>query len=390
MSGPAPFPLAGIRVLDLSRAMSGPFVGRIMSDLGAEVVKVELPGTDITQAFGPRTHGHSGLYVQQNTGKRNISLDLTAPGGPALLTRLAERVDVVVENFRPGTLTRLAVDHAALSAANPGLIMLSVSGFGQWGPESHRQAYAPVVHAETGLLGRQAEVDGGQPKDLVLALADSVTALHGAIAVLAALRLREHTGTGQHIDLSMFESMLATDDYTHYSLEGNDIWPARGTVYEAVGGPLLVSGDAKYVWVRLRDGAGLRDRSEATGEDRIAARAELVREWVAAFTDRQELIAELERVGLAWAEVRTPSTVMLSPTAIDREVAAQVDDRAGGTRPVIRLPYRFSQASCAPRAGAAHVGEHNAEVLADWLGMTAADVGVLELAGVLRRQEEIA
>ncbi|HEY3748308.1 MAG TPA: CoA transferase, partial [Pseudonocardiaceae bacterium] len=101
------------------------------------------------------------------------------------------------------------------------------------------------------------------------------------------------------------------------------------------------------------------------------------------------LIAELERVGLAWAEVRTPGTVMLSPTAIAREVAAQVDDRAGGTRPVIRLPYRFSQASCAPRAGAAHVGEHNAEVLADWLGMTADDVGELELAGVLRRQEEI-
>jgi CoA:oxalate CoA-transferase len=369
--------------------MSGPYVGRLMSDLGAEVVKVELPGTDISQAFGPRTNGHSGLYVQQNAGKRNISLDLTTDGGPMLLTRLVEQADVVVENFRPRTLTRLGVDHAALSAVNPGLIMLSVSGFGQWGPESNRQAYAPVVHAESGLLGRQAQVDGDEPRDLAMALADSVTALHGTIAVLAALRLRDLTGAGQHIDLSMFESMLATDDYTHYSLEGGEIWPARGMVYAADGGPLLVSGDPKFVWARLKDGAGLRDRDpQALPATRIADRAELVREWISSFTDRAELIAELERVGLAWAEVRTPATVMQSPTAIARDVAAQVDDRAGGTRPVIRMPYRFSAASCSPRGGAAYVGEHNAAVLADWLGMDANEVGNLEEAGVLRRPEQ--
>jgi CoA:oxalate CoA-transferase len=385
MAGPPPFPLEGIRVLDLSRAMSGPYAGRLMSDLGAEVVKVELPGTDITQAFGPRRNGHSGLYVQQNAGKRNVSVDLAADGGAALLIRLAARADVVIENFRPGTLDRLGVGYDALSAGNPPLIMLSVSGFGQWGPESGRQAYAPVLHAESGLLGRQAQVDAEPPRDIALALADSVTALHGTIAVLAALRLRDRRGPGQHIDMSMFEAMLATDDYVHYSLEGTEVFPARGLIYDAAGGPLLISGDPKYVWTRLRDGAGLADaHSGAPAADRIAARADLIRSWITSFRDRAQLIAELERVGLAWAEVRTPATVMQSPTAIARDVVAQVDDHAGGTRPVIRAPYRFSAASCEPRGGAARVGEHNAGVLAEWLGLDEPAVRELVAAGVLR------
>lgn len=378
------FPLHGVRVLDLSRAISGPLVGRVLADLGAEVVKVEMPGADIAQQFGPRTRGHTGLYVQQNAGKRNISVDLAADGGRELLIRLAARADVVLENFRPGALGRLGVDFAALSAAHPRLVMLSISGFGQWGPESHRQAYAPVVHAESGLLGRQAEIDGEAPRDVVMALADSVTALHGAIAVLAALRARDTTGHGQHIDLSMLEAMLATDDYTHYSYEGTEIWPATGTIYDAPGGPLLVSADPKHAWARLRHSHGLADPDpDAPGPQKIAARAGRLREWVATFGSRAELVEALERAGLAWAEVRTPGTVMRSPSAVAREVTAQVDDRHGGTRPVVRMPYRFSAASSAPAGGAAFVGEHNAEVLHDWLDLDAAAVADLTAAGVL-------
>jgi CoA:oxalate CoA-transferase len=381
----APFPLAGVRVLDLSRALSGPYVGRLLSDLGAEVVKVEVPGTDITQAFGPRSHGHSGLYVQVNTGKTNISLDLTTEAGAELLRELAGRAHLVVENFRPGTLDRLGVGWSALSGRNPSLVMLSISGFGQWGPEATRQAYAPVLHAETGLLGRQAEVDGAKPNDLVMSLADSVAGLHGMISVLAALRVAEQTGAGQHIDLSMFEAMLATDDYTHYSLEGTyPVWPARGTIYEIAGGPLLVAGDLKFLWHRLSRGHGLTD-PDPTAETsvRIAARAEVIKDWVEGFTDRASAIAALESAGVAYAEIRTPATLMESPTAVAREVSAQVDDRDGGTRPVIRMPYRFSAASCEPRAGAASVGEHNADVLGRWLGLAAEQVADLERDGAL-------
>lgn len=290
----------------------------------------------------------------------------------------------MIENFRPGTLDRLGVGYPALSAGNAALVMLSISGLGQWGPESGRQAYAPVLHAETGLLGRQAQVDDAEPRDIAMALADSLTGLHGTIAVLAALHLRDRTGTGQHIDMSMFEARLSTDDYVHYSLEDTEIWPARGLVYQAAGGPILVAGDPKFVWSRLRDAAGLQEAEAGAGSaERIAARADLIRDWVGSHRDRAELIAELERVGLAWAEVRTPTTVLQSPTAAARELVAQVDDRGGGTRPVIRTPYRFSAASCRPRAGAAHVGEHNGAVLADWLGLDSAAVDELSTAGVL-------
>jgi CoA:oxalate CoA-transferase len=387
----APFPLAGIRVLDLSRAISGPMIGRMLCDLGAEVVKIEVPGMDITQVFGPRSRGHSGLYVQMNAGKQNVSIDLANPDGAALLRQLVAHADIVIENFRPGTVDRLGVGWSALSEINPRLVMLSVSGFGQWGPETGRQAYAPVLHAESGLLGRQAEVDGVAPKDVVMALADSVTSLHGMIAVLAALRLRDTTGQGQYIDLSMLESMLATDDYTHYSLERTyPVFPATGMVFPAPGGPLLISADPKYLWHRLSGRYGLTDPDpDAPTDTRIAERARLVREWVAAFVDRAELIAALETAGVAWAEIRTPATVLDSPTAIAREVVAQVDDHHGGTRPVIRMPYRFSAGSCEPRGGAAFVGEHNTDVLCRWLGVSADDVADLARSGALIETERV-
>ncbi len=385
------FPLEGVRVLDLSRAISGPYVGRMLSDLGADVVKVEVPGTDITQVFGPRSRGHSGLYVQMNAGKRNVSIDLAAPSGAELLRELVAHADIVIENFRPGTMDRLGVGWSVLSAVNPRLVMLAVSGFGQTGPESGRQAYAPVVHAESGLLGRQAEVTGSEPVDLVMALADSVSSLHGMIAVLAALRLRDTTGLGQYLDLSMLESMLATDDYAHYSLEQTyPVFPATGMVFPAPGGPLLISADPKYLWHRLSGRYGLRDPDPtAPTQARIAARADLVAGWVASFTDRAELIAALEAAGVAWAEIRTPATVTDSPSVQARQVVAEVDDRAGGTRPVIRMPYRFSAGACEPRGGAAFVGEHNADVPADWLGLDRARIAELVESGALVAPQEV-
>ncbi len=387
MSNP-PFPLAGIRVLDLSRALSGPYVGRLMSDLGAEVVKVEVPGTDITQVFGPKANGHTGLYTQTNTGKKNISINLGTPAGSALLRDLATKAHVVIENFRPGTMKRLGVGWEELSKGNPSLVLLSISGFGQWGPEANRQAYAPVVHAESGLLGRQAEMDGTPPVDIVMSLADSVSGLHGMISVLAALRVAEQTGAGQHIDLSMFEAMLATDDYVNYSVNGNPVSSARGTIYQVAGTPLLAAGDLKFMWHRLSSIHGLADpEPSAPIQTKIVNRHRVIKEFLEGFTDRADAIAALEKAGVAYAEVRTPSTLMDSPTAKAREVALQVDDRAGGTRPVIRMPYRFSAASCAPAGGPAYVGEHNIEVLGRWLGMSPQRVTELETSGGLYPNE---
>ena len=215
-----------LRVLDLSRAVAGPFAGRILADLGANVVKAELPGTDVAQAYGKVIRGRAGLYSQVNAGKRSVLMDLHQPAGVSLLLDLAAACDVVVENFRPGVLDRFGTGWPALSAVNPRLVMLSISGFGQDGQDAERAAYAPVIHAEAGLIGRQADLSGDPPEDIAFALADALAGLHGTIAILAALRLRDRTGTGQHIDLSMLEAMLATDDYTHYSIDEHPVWPA--------------------------------------------------------------------------------------------------------------------------------------------------------------------
>ena len=199
-------PLPAWRVLDMSQAISGPYAARILSDLGADVVRLESPRTDVTEHFGVVTDGRSGMYAQMNAGKRSIGVDLAAPGAVGLVQRLAGTADVLIENFRPGVMDRLGLGYASLSAAQPRLIMVSVSGFG---PDSQRRALAPVIHAESGLLARQAGLDGREPTDLPLALADTVTGLHAAIAVLAALHQRAATGRGQHIGLSMLAAVAA-------------------------------------------------------------------------------------------------------------------------------------------------------------------------------------
>ena len=177
----------------------------------------------------------------------------------ARLLDLAAACDVVVENFRPGVLDRFGAGWAALSAVNPRLVMLSISGFGQDTHEAERAAYAPVIHAEAGLIGRQADITGDPPADIAFALADALAGLHGTVAILAALRLRDRAGTGQHIDLSMLEAMLATDDYTHYSIDEHPVRPARGEVWPAPGGPILISADRRYLWRQLKTCFGVAD-----------------------------------------------------------------------------------------------------------------------------------
>ena len=152
------FPLAGVRVLDLSRVLAGPFAGRMLSDLGAEVVKLEPPEGDVTRRWGRMRAGLSGYYTQQNAGKQSVCVNLEAPGAAALVRRLASKADVLIENFRPGVMMRHGLAWKDLSADNTRLIMLSISGFGQEGPESHRAAYASVLHAETGIGGTRDSI----------------------------------------------------------------------------------------------------------------------------------------------------------------------------------------------------------------------------------------
>jgi CoA:oxalate CoA-transferase len=269
--------------------------------------------------------------------------------------------------------------------------MLSISGFGQSSPESQRQAYAPVIHAESGLLGRQAMLDARAPADLGLALADTLGALHGTIAVLAALSLRHSSGRGQHIDLGMLEAMVASDDYTHNSIdEVYEIYAPRGDIWPAPGGPIMIAADPKTLWVRVAAHTKLPDPSPSGAEvaAKIAARAAAVATWIASFTDRDRLIAELEAANLPWADLRTTETLFESPTLKEADLVAYVDDHAGGHRGVVRMPYRFSDAECDVRSPAPARGQHNRDVLAEWLGFDQDKVEQLERSGALTQSPD--
>ena len=377
-------PLTGLRVLDLSRVLSGPLAGRMLSDLGADVVKVEPPEGDVTRMWGEVRHGLSGFYTQQNAGKRNISVDLKAAGGAELVRRLAARADVVIENFRPGVVDRLGIGYAALSADNPRLVMLSISGFGQTGLDSQRQAYAPVIHAESGLIGRQASFDG-MHSDPMLSIADTNASLHGLAAVLAALLLRQRTDVGQHIDIAMLDAMIATDDYAHHAADGAPIRRLGGEVWEVPGGPLLIAGEFRNTWHRVKTVHGVADPTPegADLEMKIHCRRQATADWLRSFDDRDAVKRALEKADLAWGEVQSPFDAVQTPGAVARGILAEVDDRAGGRRRVVQSPYRFSAAESGVRGPAPHRGEHNADVLRHWLEADDAEVERLVATGVL-------
>jgi len=384
------FPLAGVRVLDLSRVLAGPFAGRMLSDLGAEVVKLEPPEGDVTRGWGRMRNGLSGYYTQQNAGKRSMCVDLEVPGGAELVRRLAGCVDLLIENFRPGVMSRHGLTYGELARENPRLIMLSISGFGQEGPESKRPAYASVLHAEAGLVDRHAEQDGNAPSDPVISIADYNAGLHGLVALLSALYLREQNGSGQYIDLAMLDVMLATDDYANFALDEIPLTRGGGEVWEAPGGPIMITGDFRVIWKLLVRFHGVVDPTPqgASLEQKIALRRQAVADFMLSFDDRAKLTAALDSVNLAWGDVRSTAAAYRSPTARSRGVVAQVDDRGGETRPTVQSPYRFSQARSGVAGGPAYRGEHNREVLEQWLGASPEEIARLERSGILQAEEQ--
>ncbi len=379
----AEFPLAGLKVLDFSRVVAGPYATRMLSDLGAEVLKVEPPEGDVTRKLGLQGDGVSGYYLQKNIGKRNICINMKAGDASDLIHRLAARADIVVENFRPGVMDKFGIGWKHLSKVNPALIMLSISGYGQEGPNRKKAAYAPVLHAETGLIDRQAEISGGAPTDIQLALGDSYSSLHGVIAILSALRVRDQTGEGQHIDLAMINVLHSVDDYAHWVLDG--IWPKpeENSVWDAPEGrSILIVGDMKWMWHLFSRQDGLVDPTPE-GAD-IATKVRLRRETMAEHIHSHEsfdaLTANLDRLNLAWGEVHPfDKRIYDQPSAVDRQVVVDVEDDAGQARQTIQSPYRFSNAASGidQDARIATRGEDNENALKDWLGMEDEEIATL-------------
>jgi crotonobetainyl-CoA:carnitine CoA-transferase CaiB-like acyl-CoA transferase len=222
MSGP----LSGIRVVDFSRVLTGPLCARTLLDLGAEVIKVEPPRPDVSRFAFPATPGMSGYYAQQNAGKRNVSIDLNVPGARELALRPCDTADVVVENFRAGTLRFFGLDYQTLAARNPRLIYASIIGYGQGGPWQGRMAYAPTVQAEAGFTYNSMRHYGAvvdEPRTDSLSHADVYAGLQAAIAILAALHRRAATGRGQYIDVAMAATLMAVNERAHVDLNNADL-----------------------------------------------------------------------------------------------------------------------------------------------------------------------
>lgn len=385
------YPLDQLKVLDFSRVLAGPFAARMLSDLGADVVKIEPPEGDVTRLWGRVVGGVPGYYHQQNAGKRNICIDLRAPGAKELVFELVAEADILIENYRPDVMQRLGLGYSTLKEINPRLIMLSITGFGHNGPESHRPAYAPIVHAEAGLMDRASRRGNIPHRDLPLSVADTNASLHGLVGLLASVIMRQRTGVGQHIDIAMLDATIATDDQIHYDLEDSeDTGPLLNDIWETGAGPILVSADFRYLWKLLTSQLGVADPTNKEMElaEKIRLRREAVAQFMGAFESWEQIETAMAEINVAWGRVRKAASLPDQPTIAARGAIVEIDDRAGQTRPITQSPYRFSAARSGVRGPAPHRGEHNAEVLLDWLGKPLESVDALLESGVLQRDPE--
>ncbi len=392
--GPPGRPLDGLRVLDLSRVISGPLCGRMLADLGAEVVKVEPPGGDVTRLVPPHVDGVSAYFAQANAGKRAIGVDLSAPGGDELVARLAAGADVLIENFRAGVLGRHGLGPETLLAANPRLVYCSVTGWGQEGPWRDRRSYAPLAHAEVGALELTARRRGrDRPESEVNQHADVYTALMAANAVLAALVQRGITGRGQHLDVTLGEAATYTNEWTAAELQppgagfgGFDTWNHRayrlgdGSFVAILGNPV----DAAERWAATLGGddAVARLRSDPRLATRAARAADVpaVVAFLDELTSRYQSIDALESAApdLLVAQVRSVAELAETDWAEQRGLFAEVQP---GLR-VPAAPWRSSGAEIGAGPLVSGLGADNRAALADW-GVSEDEIDALRASGAL-------
>jgi crotonobetainyl-CoA:carnitine CoA-transferase CaiB-like acyl-CoA transferase len=398
MSGP----LSGIRVVDFSRVLAGPLCARTLLDLGAEVIKIEPPRPDVSRFAFPSTAGMSGYYAQQNAGKRNVSIDLNVPGARELALRLCDTADVVVENFRAGTLRYFGLDYETLTARNPRLIYASITGYGQGGPWRGRMAYAPTVQAEAGFTHNSIRHYGevlGEPRTDSLSHADVYAGLQATVAILAALHRRETTGTGQYIDVAMAATLMAVNERAHVDLNDAELGD-EPAILGATDCPFFIGpGGERFTvatslvgsrtfpsWLRAMRRADLADDARfATAAARRANFAELhriVQNWILTFADIGALDAQLDEAKIAFGEVRSLKELSDTEWADSWGAVQEVSDRNGARYRLPGRPWHFSREELAPLGEPAYQGEHNRAVFAE-LGFSDEQIGGYVASGAL-------
>lgn len=409
----APAALDGIKVLDLSRVLAGPWCTQILADLGADVVKIERPGTgDDTRTWGPpflkdangQDSNQSTYFTACNRNKRSVTIDMATPEGQALLQQMALAADVVVENFKTGGLKQYGLDHETLRAKNPRLVYCSVTGFGHDGPYAERAGYDLMIQAMSGMMsitGRPDAEAGGGPLRVGVALTDLFTGCYASTAILAALRVREHTGEGQHIDMALLDVGMAIlanqasaflntgnapsrQGNTHPSLAPYQDFPTRdGAMLLAIGnngqftrfceaaGHPEWAGDARYVSNTLR----VQNREVLIPAMEAVTRTRTTAEWVTLLEDKAVPCGPINDIGQAFDDAQVKARGLA--TTLERDAGDGIAQITG-----VASPLRLSATPPVLRRAPPALGQHTQEVLAE-MGLSAAEIAGLRERGVL-------
>ena len=374
--------LDGIRVVDLSRVLAGPFCAMLLSDLGADVIKVEdTVSGDESRTWPPHKDGESAAYLVINRNKRDMALDLKAPEGVEIVKRLVREADVLIENFRTGTMESFGLGYDVLAAINPRLVYCSVSAFGRTGPRKDGAGYEALMQAFSGIMSITGEPDG-PPVRCGISFLDLTTGIFSAFGILNALLYRERTGLGQRVDASLLETAVTLLNYhaEGYLLTGA-IPKALGSSHPSVvpyrnfrcsdGQWVFIAAANNRLWRRLAPVLGVGDLVEdprfASNQERVKNRRELepALEKAIARHDRSALLDKLEKAGVPATPVNTVDQVMDDPQTAARQMLGRVLHPRLGEIPVIGTPVKFSRMNAGPRTAAPLHGQHTDEILGE-------------------------
>ena len=398
-------PLAGLRVVDYSHFLAGPYVGRCLAALGAEVIKVERPGS----GDAGRQHAwildeqQSGYYLQLNMGKQGVSVNMKDPRGKAFMQRLCDSADVFIENYRPGALDRLGLGYAELSARNPRLVYCSISAYGHTGPDAHRAGFGLIAEAKSGIM-QMVGTPGEPPPLLRISLGDMYTGIHAVAAINAALLGRVTSGRGQHIDMALYDTLVSMHEYAVqcYTLSGGQVLPQQTGhdmptstlygVFRAADGDLVLAAQVDDPWKRFAalleaHGAPAGFSGDArfhTLNGRNAHREEIlavVKAWVGARAVA-EVLALMDGIDVPAAKVQRIDEVLADPQIQARGMVVEQQHPRYGTLRLPNLPFRFSDCDTTIHQVAPDLGQHNADVAAQ-LGFSAAEIAAMQADGVL-------
>jgi crotonobetainyl-CoA:carnitine CoA-transferase CaiB-like acyl-CoA transferase len=404
-------PLSKVRVLDLSRVLAGPWAGQNLADLGAEVIKVERPKTgDDSRAFGPpwlkdaqgKDTRESAYFACANRGKKSITVDLSKPEGSRIVRDLAARSDVLIENYKFGDLARYGLGYDDLQRLNPRLIYCSVTGFGQTGPYRERPGYDFMIQGMGGLMsitGERDELPGGGPQKAGIPIADLITGMYATIAVCAALANRAETGTGQHLDLALLDSLVAVlanqgANYLATGVSPKRLGNAHPNIvpyqaFKTADGDVILACGNDNLFRKFCEIADCRhlaaDPRFATNNRRVENRAELDAILGDVFAKRttREWVEALEAAGVPNGPINTLEQVFAEPQAIARGLRLELPHPVAGSVSLVRSPMRFSATAIEHERPPPVLGEHTDEVLRGVLGMSEPEIAKLRAAGVV-------